>query len=195
MKSKHHILNEITNWSGVSVAGSWKSVSATWQIPSVSQPDEVAGADGGWDSSTWIGLDGAGSDDILQAGVQQSVDANGQASYTAWYEWFCMICQQTLSETSLTTPVLTALNTRFYLAWVDAHHQLNLLLSSDTGQSFANKLTTTETTSQAPSLASDGNHLYLAWINKTSNQITVATVNLDANTGAPLALVKKISLN
>jgi hypothetical protein len=69
-------------WSGAVLQGSWFSVLAMWEIPTVSKPNVPAGTDKGWDSSSWIGLGGAdGSGYLLQAGVQQSVDANGNASY------------------------------------------------------------------------------------------------------------------
>jgi hypothetical protein len=29
-----------------------------------------------------------GSNDVLQAGIEQKVDVNGNATYLAWYEWF-----------------------------------------------------------------------------------------------------------
>ena len=40
----------------------------------MTSPSAPAGTDGGWDSSSWVGIDGTyGSNDVLQAGVQQSV--------------------------------------------------------------------------------------------------------------------------
>ena len=66
----------------------WVSAVGTWQIPTVAKPDLPPGDDGGWDSSSWVGIDGSGTDDVLQAGVQQYVGGNGVPSYTAWFEWF-----------------------------------------------------------------------------------------------------------
>ncbi|WP_170066667.1 G1 family glutamic endopeptidase [Kitasatospora aureofaciens] len=77
------------NWAGSTIAGTWAIAMGTWRVPAVSIPSTPAGNDGGWDSSSWVGIDGAyGSSDVLQAGVQQSVDANGSATYIPWYEWF-----------------------------------------------------------------------------------------------------------
>ena len=58
--------------------------------PAVSRPPTPPGTSTpGWDSSSWVGIDGTyGSNDVLQAGVQQLVSSNGDASYVAWYEWF-----------------------------------------------------------------------------------------------------------
>jgi hypothetical protein len=83
-----------SQWAGaVFVGGSWNGVVGTWTIPTVSQPSEPQGTEGGWNSSSWLGIDGFNtatnvSNDVLQAGIEQSVDAKGQASYVAWYEWF-----------------------------------------------------------------------------------------------------------
>jgi hypothetical protein len=80
------------NWSGSVIqgsAGSFTSAIGTWVVPTVGIPPEPPGLDGGWDSFSWVGIDGFyTTNDVLQAGVQQSVDANGNATYLAWYEWF-----------------------------------------------------------------------------------------------------------
>jgi len=96
---KRHVLGPVTRqsdgtytgkvWSGGVLPGKWTGVIGQWNVPTVSKPPEPAGAGGIWTSSSWVGLDGAyGSNDVLQAGVQQQVDAHGNASYVAWYEWF-----------------------------------------------------------------------------------------------------------
>ena len=79
---------ESDNWSGGSLAGTWDLAVGRWVVPTVS-PGAGAPTTGGWLSSSWVGLDGAyGSDDVLQAGVDQAVDADGNASYVAWFEWY-----------------------------------------------------------------------------------------------------------
>jgi hypothetical protein len=77
------------NWSGAAInTGSWTSVIGYWVIPNVSQPSDAQGTEGGWNSSSWIGIDGyTFTNDVLQAGVQQVVDAQGNDSYVAWFEW------------------------------------------------------------------------------------------------------------
>ena len=81
-------------WSGgVIDTGSWTSVLGYWVIPSVSKPSEAQGTEGGWNSSSWVGIDGwndpsISSNDVLQAGIQQVVNSSGHASYVAWYEWY-----------------------------------------------------------------------------------------------------------
>jgi Peptidase A4 family len=79
-------------WAGGVVEGGQDSYTAAngfWTVPTVSEPKEPPGTDGGWSSSSWIGIDGMAPDtDVLQAGIQQDVDKYGNASYTAFYEWF-----------------------------------------------------------------------------------------------------------
>ena len=79
-----------SRWAGVAVRGTWTGViGQRWVIPTVTEPLQPQGTLGGWNSASWIGLDGAfDSDDVLQAGVQQLVDHNGNPQYVAWYEWF-----------------------------------------------------------------------------------------------------------
>ncbi len=77
-------------WAGAGTkTGSWTTVVGYWTIPTVSKPTEPQGTEGGWNSSSWLGLDGFFvSNDVVQAGIQQHVSASGVATYVAWYEWF-----------------------------------------------------------------------------------------------------------
>ena len=76
-------------WAGGVMLGAWTSASGVWRIPAVARPGTPPGTDGTWNSSSWVGIDGTfGSTDVLQAGVQQLVDHNGNPHYVAWYEWY-----------------------------------------------------------------------------------------------------------
>jgi len=82
-------------WSGAGTkTGKWTSIIGYWKVPTVSVPPEAQGTEGGWNSSSWLGLDGFFfSNDVLQAGVQQKVIwipllNIGFPIYVAWYEWF-----------------------------------------------------------------------------------------------------------
>jgi hypothetical protein len=76
------------NWSGGVMQGLWTSVVGYWTIPIVTKPAAAPEADAGWDSASWIGIDGFASPSVLQAGVQHRVGANGQTDYVAWYQWW-----------------------------------------------------------------------------------------------------------
>jgi len=69
------------NWSGYVATGgtSYTSVSGTWVVPT---PDaNVAGID-----ATWVGIGGANTTDLIQAGTEATVNGDGTVSYDAWTE-------------------------------------------------------------------------------------------------------------
>jgi hypothetical protein len=66
----------------------WVLAMGFWTIPTVSEPDEPPGKDGDWESSSWVGIDGYFTNDVLQAGIEQVVDDDGDTKYVAWYEWY-----------------------------------------------------------------------------------------------------------
>lgn len=72
-----------SNWSGYAGstggAGSAASVEGYWEVPSVSKTSKNTY------SSTWLGIDGFGNSNLIQAGVEQAW-VGGAAQYTAWWE-------------------------------------------------------------------------------------------------------------
>ncbi|HEY2311472.1 MAG TPA: G1 family glutamic endopeptidase [Gaiellaceae bacterium] len=92
---QHGIRNTIandtsTNWSGaVSFAG--KGDSATYVIGQWTVPDVVAPGLGSYYCASWVGIDGDGSPDVLQAGTECDVVSFGffTAKQTyVWWEWY-----------------------------------------------------------------------------------------------------------
>ncbi len=88
-------MTQSNNWSGYNQGALEKgalftSVSGTWTVPTATQ----AKAGEAESSATWVGIGGgclesscAVTDEtLIQAGTEQDVDANGKASYSAWYE-------------------------------------------------------------------------------------------------------------
>jgi hypothetical protein len=68
------------NWAGEIATGTtYTEVSATWTVPS------VVASTSGEATSTWIGIDGADNNDLIQAGTTEQV-VGGSATYFAWYE-------------------------------------------------------------------------------------------------------------
>ena len=189
------------NWGGAVVKGPWISAVGTWIVPTVSKPSEAQGTEGGWNSSSWVGIDGANttdgryaSNDVLQAGVQQKVDGNGRASYVAWFEWFAPISKVILGDTSPLTPALASLNGRMYIAWKgDGNDNLNVMVSTDNGQTFRNKFISSETSPRAPGLAAHNGNLFITWKGDGNDQLNVAVVNLD-RAGSPTGFSSKVIL-
>jgi hypothetical protein len=70
-----------SNWAGYEAVGSpFTSVSGSWTVPHASSSSS-AGVD-----ATWVGIGGANSHDLIQAGTQETVSRLGQATYEAWVE-------------------------------------------------------------------------------------------------------------
>jgi hypothetical protein len=70
------------NWSGYAASGGpFTSISGGWTVPTVDPRGALGSAD-----STWVGIGGVTSDDLIQAGTQASVDSPGQVTYSAWVE-------------------------------------------------------------------------------------------------------------
>src|SRR5208337_4610060 len=85
------------NWSGYAVSGASgmlkvnnSYVYAEWVVPVAQQAYKIC--TGGWDySSQWVGIDGHGSNDVLQAGTETDAYCSGGSTstfYSSWYEWF-----------------------------------------------------------------------------------------------------------
>jgi Peptidase A4 family len=57
-----------------------------WTVPNAYSPNPADGNT--YYSSAWLGIDGDGSNDVLQAGTETDVTGNGPATSYAWWEWF-----------------------------------------------------------------------------------------------------------
>jgi hypothetical protein len=90
---KNAISTTSENWSGVVItdangtfAANNSFVFADWNIPAVGQPIGICNSTWYY-SSQWVGFDGFGTNDVLQAGDE--ADANcTSTSYSFWYEWY-----------------------------------------------------------------------------------------------------------
>lgn len=86
------------NWSGYTVlnsATSYGSSSFYFLVGDYVEPvaEQAFGAcTGGWDySSAWVGIDGYGTGDVLQAGSEADAYCSGSSKntyYSFWYEWY-----------------------------------------------------------------------------------------------------------
>jgi hypothetical protein len=87
------------NWSGSAAFGgatSYNSSTSFYYVISdyvVPMAQQAYGAcTGGWDyESSWVGIDGYNSNDVLQAGTESDAYCNGSTKetfYSPWYEWY-----------------------------------------------------------------------------------------------------------
>jgi hypothetical protein len=73
------------NWSGVELrgtAGPFAWVSAWWNVPVVTGESKTQ-----TNSSTWVGIDGDGTNDLAQAGTEQDAFGTGNATVTTYRAW------------------------------------------------------------------------------------------------------------
>jgi hypothetical protein len=71
------------NWSGALMFSSnFKQIIGSWSVPNVYSPTPIDG--GTHYCAVWLGIDGDGSGDALQAGTESDSDA----SCFPWFEWF-----------------------------------------------------------------------------------------------------------
>jgi hypothetical protein len=115
------------NWSGTSVVNgtiaNLEAVTALFVVPTAHQA--LGQCAGGWDyASLWPGIDGnggAGSGDVLQAGVNVNAFCAGnnvtQSQYYPWIEWY------PYSETSVNSPVINAGDLVFIEVWSTSPRQ------------------------------------------------------------------------
>jgi hypothetical protein len=81
------------NWSGYAIvdpnnpfAKPGSQIEAQYVVPK-----PASGCESGtekYSSANWVGIDGAFSNDVLQAGTETDLDCAAGASYYAWIEWF-----------------------------------------------------------------------------------------------------------
>ena len=80
-----------SNWSGTVVftdpaVDPFVWIIGQWTVPDAYSPNPGDGNT--YYSSAWIGIDGDGSTDVLQAGSETDVTGFGPAASYAWWEWF-----------------------------------------------------------------------------------------------------------
>jgi hypothetical protein len=106
------------NWSGTSIVGisnaaNREAVLGEFVVPQAQQA--FGTCDGGWDySSQWVGVDGNGSNDVLQLGAEADAYCSGGAKatyYSAWIEWY------PYSETRVSTPAVKPGDVMFVEVW------------------------------------------------------------------------------
>ncbi|EKM56482.1 uncharacterized protein PHACADRAFT_253639 [Phanerochaete carnosa HHB-10118-sp] len=92
-ESRFKVGNETTheiseNWAGVvlnSPAGTYKSVTASFTVLNISEPEGSTGFHG---ASAWVGIDGdTCQTGILQTGLDFDVKSDDNVSFAAWYEF------------------------------------------------------------------------------------------------------------
>jgi hypothetical protein len=70
------------NWSGyMSNRGTYSAVSGSWDVPQSTGNSSSESAD-----ASWVGIGGVSSNDLIQAGTENTVEPNGKVFSAAFYE-------------------------------------------------------------------------------------------------------------
>jgi len=106
------------NWSGSAVSGEvftggLEAIESTFVVPTAHQA--FGACTGGWDwSSVWPGIDGWGSSDVLQGGIEADafcIGGSRSAFYSAWIEWY------PFNETRVSSPAISPGDELFVEVW------------------------------------------------------------------------------
>jgi hypothetical protein len=176
------------DWSGWDVTGgAYKSVSASWTVPSVTcSPGETSY------SAYWVGLDGDGSKSVEQTGTSSDCDA-GTPSYSAWYEFFPE------NSVSLPNTVKAGDKIKASVVAVAGSDQYKLVLTdttqnwtkTQTGASPSGSGASAEIIAEAPSGSTNGNSVLPLANFKT---VTFADVQVDGKNISDFASARKIAM-
>jgi hypothetical protein len=106
------------NWSGSATTGianpnNIEAIEEEFVVPAAHQA--FGACTGGWDySSIWPGIDGYGSNDVLQGGVEVDAYCSGStisSYYSAWVEWY------PFNETRVSSPTVSPGDLIFVEVW------------------------------------------------------------------------------
>lgn len=80
-----------SNWSGYVVTGGpYTAVSGTFTVPALS-----SGATSGDNTSTWVGIDGWGNNNLIQAGIDEDIDPDNPGQVDIWPWWEVLPAEST----------------------------------------------------------------------------------------------------
>jgi hypothetical protein len=179
-----------TNWSGyLATDASFTSVSGTWIVTNAEGNNASISAD-----STWIGIGGVTSDDLIQTGTQNIISANGQVSTSAFYELLPVSSQPVPGilvspGDSMTASIVEGSSDQWTITITDNTDEE----SSTVTVIYDSSLSSAEWIEEDPSYSSR-RQIPFDNFNKASftNALTIAngsTVNLTESTAQPVTMV------
>ena len=134
------------NWSGyVAMGGTVTSVSGTWVV---AKPDpNVTGID-----ATWVGIGGANTTDLIQAGTEATVNGDGTVSYDAWTETLPQSTRSIALSVSGGDTVSVAITEQSAGTWLVELKNVTTGRSFSTTIRYASSRSSAEWIEEAPSL-------------------------------------------
>lgn len=179
-----------SNWSGyMATNGSFTAISGSWHATAPTGNGSTTSAD-----STWIGIGGVTSGDLIQTGTENIVSASGQVSTAAFYE---LLPNYAITITSLTVSPGDSMSASIASAGGSAW---NISITDNTdGQSFAITVSYASSLSSAEWIEEDPSYsarqqipfdnFQAAYFTGASTVENGAAVNLSGSTAQPIIMV------
>ncbi|HET9016331.1 MAG TPA: G1 family glutamic endopeptidase [Thermomicrobiaceae bacterium] len=161
------------NWAGyAATGGTFTAVAASWTIPRVSATTSTSA------DATWVGIGGAVSTDLIQAGTDASVQG-GRVRYAAWLETLPQAQQIVPLSVTAGDRVSVSITQQPAGAWKIAIRDATSGQSYQTGVSYASSRTSAEWVEESPAV---GRSLLLPLDNFGSVTFTGASTVKDGKT-------------
>jgi hypothetical protein len=179
-----------TNWSGyLATNGNFTGVSGAWAATVAAGNGASTSAD-----STWIGIGGVTTSDLIQVGTQNIISASGQVSTSAFYELLPNVSQPVPGVTVTAGDSMSASITE-----VSSGQWTIIITDKTNGQSatlnvaYASSLSSAEWIEEDPSFSSRRqipfDNFHQASFTAASTVENGATVNIAASSGQPVTMV------
>jgi hypothetical protein len=146
-----------SNWSGYMAntnSGSYSQISGAWTIPQATSGSSSTSAD-----STWIGIGGVSTSDLIQVGTQNEFTPSGHLESTAFYE---MLPSASINITSMTVSAGDSMTA--VLNEISSGEWSISITDVTNGQSFSDTVSYTSSNSSAEWIEEDPSY-------STSHQI------------------------
>jgi len=138
--------SESQNWSGYAATeGNYTSISATWTVPDIGLASP-AGID-----AAWVGIGGVRSRDLIQAGSQRTVLANGATQDEAWLEMLPRAPETVPLRIGPGNSIRVAIDQQGPELWLIAFANLSSGQTYQVTKHYASSLTSAEWVEEAPS--------------------------------------------
>jgi hypothetical protein len=180
------------NWAGyLAVNGTFTSVSGSWTATSPAGNGSTTTAD-----STWIGIGGVTSGDLIQVGTQNIISANGQVSTSAFYEMLPDVSQPVPGMTVSAGDSMSASVTQ-----ISSGQWKVSITDNTTGQSYTNNfaysssLSSAEWIEEDPSFVSGRlipfDNFHSASFAHGSTLMNGSSLSIAASTAQPITMVTR----
>ena len=179
-----------TNWSGyLATNGSFTGISGSWTATLATGSGSTISAD-----STWIGIGGVTTSDLIQVGTQNTVAADGQVSTSAFYELLPSVSQPVPGVTVSPGDSMTA-----SLSEVSSGQWVIIITDKTDGESdtmtvsYASSLSSAEWIEEDPSFSFRRqipfDNFHEAFFTDGATIINGSSVNIIASTAQPVTMV------